>query len=253
MSRLRRISLIVVIALLVVSVAIFGVAANVGAAPAKGELKGNNGTFSWETDGAGIDIKFDPDPAKVGRCESIEFIQTCREYHNGTLVTTPSTTSPDWWFQDDDATPGGTYVDHVFCEEDPYYNGDDEQDHGDQGGCLPGYEPWPATMGDEPYVPDSSFPDGVKKITYKFEVCAYCRDTGTALGCINWEYSRTKGDAGDGTATVTSTSVCEQPSQEHQDAVNLFCNTHDGIDIHCPEEYILMEEFYLLWPYWPLP
>ena len=196
------------------------------------------GTWTIKTDGNTIDISFKPDKNNV-KCTKIVFVQTVKRYLDGAVVK-PSEDSPKRSYSDPDTTAGGTTVDHLFCEKDPYYNGDDTQDSGTQGSAAgDGSETTAATMCDSPSKPDGFFPGTTTMTKKEFETCAVCAagtDAGMVYGCIKWKYERTKGSGDDGTVTLTSTGI-EAASQAYSNAVALFNTNHTfpGSPM-CPED-----------------
>ena len=129
---------------------------------------------------------------------------------------------------------GGTVVDSSWCDEDPYYNGDDPQDITRLN--RQGTRDQPTTMVDGPLHSDVFFTGNRHKIVIEFEVCAYCmNDDGTAgdiLDCTTWRYERTN-KQGNGTITPPS-KPSKPPSKDHTEAVNKFVLRHtkknkDGI------------------------
>ncbi len=202
-------------------------------------IQGTNGKFEVTVTGNTIDIKYTGDPTKI-TCKKIVFVQTVKSTIDGTVVKPPSAQKnmkdlQNGKHSDDDQIDDGTYVDHLFCEKDPYYNGDDKpQDGGTQGNTETGT---PSTMSDSPSQGDSDLPNADSCVVKDFETCAYCVDTGKFLDCIKWTYKRCKGDANAGTVTVASTT-CSTPSQSMQDAKKKFDTNHTGADGKpiCPEE-----------------
>jgi hypothetical protein len=122
-------------------------------------------------------------------------------------------------------TTGGTYIDHVKCEKDPYYNGEDSGKDTISRGVSNSVESSPPNMSDKPYYFDQSFPDNVTSINSTFEVCPICVDDGQVIDSIRWTYSRTKGSAGRG---VTTDAVGSSVSQEFRDAFDKFMTTHEN-------------------------
>jgi hypothetical protein len=126
----------------------------------------------------------------------------------------------------------GTYVDHVVCEKDPYYNGEDAgKDAKSQGKSSPTGST-PTSMSDRPSYSDAAFPDGVTKIISTFEVCAVCKDDGKILDCVTWTYTRTKGAPGKG-AIADATGV-STPSTAFSNAKAKYEDNH-GMGTRCPE------------------
>jgi hypothetical protein len=121
-------------------------------------LESDQGTFTIETNGNTIKTSFVP---KEGvDCEKIVFVQTVKSFFwdgDSWEMTTPLEENSDWEYKDDDTTEDGTRVDHIFCEKDPAYNGDDtNKDSGQQGSS--GDPPTPSKMSDGPNKPDDKFP-----------------------------------------------------------------------------------------------
>lgn len=189
-----------------------------------------------ETSGNDIDITY------VGvcteNCTKIVFIQVvCRyvELQNGTKISfKPGAMGGSWGTKDADTVDGGKWctVDYITTESDPYYNGDDSKDHGEQGKHNAVVKN--ATMSDGPYTSsgtirrlNTSVANGkLKKVIKEFETCTFCaegNDKGTYYGCIKWKYERSPGP-GDGTVTATSTAAA--PSTKFNDAVNKWATNH---------------------------
>lgn len=198
-----------------------------------------------------IDIEFMPDKDNVN-CPRIGFAQTVKAIYidaaGKKMVLRPSEDNPKYAFQDDDTLDDGTMVDHVFCETDGYYNGDDvPQDHATDGptgqGAAKGdgSATTPATMKDTPRKSDPFFPTGKTKVQYEFETCAICIQgteggdaAGTSYGCVKWTYQRTKGDADNG--MVALPTKVEDQTKPHQDALKKFNDNHAGTPPMCPED-----------------
>ena len=200
-----------------------------------------NGSWKVTTSGNTIDIEFDPHATNVN-CPKIGFAQTVKWSLDGMVVTKPSTVIPEWAYKDDDILTNGWRIDHVFCEKDPYYNGDDCPQDGSspqQGSSQgSGGATTKSEMSDSPYTADVDFPTGKTMSKLEFEMCAVCMEgpnAGTVYGCIKWKYERTKGgDAG--TVTLLSTAV-EAQSQDHKDALAKYVTNHgSGASKMCPED-----------------
>ena len=120
------------------------------------------------------------------------------------------------------------FVDHVACEGDPYYNGDDvphdTASKGDSTIAPPG-TPAPTTMFDGPggFFQGGNVRPGIVRIVVTFETCAICAADGRILGCIKWTCVSTSTDAG--TITVLST-VEGDPSDESKRALKQFGSRH---------------------------
>ena len=239
LSRLRRVSSGVLIALLVGLIAVFSVAAPAGVEAKTTTLTGNNGTWKVATEGNAtegnkIHIEFTPDETKI-KCDKIVFVQVCQVSIDGTVVPKQSYLTPKWDYQDDDMVGGGWLVDHIHCEADPYYNGDDKgKDIGQQGraGSVT-----PARMFDAPRITPAGFAEAAKHgitgtvATIHFETAAYCADTGKFLGSINWKYTRGDRETAPGESELTSTEVNETPSNALKEALKKFEDNHHKANV----------------------
>lgn len=193
-----------------------------------------------------IHITFKPDSALVV-CPKIGFVQTVKfVFKNKAGVPStflPSAVSSDWWYRDDDTTTDSTVVDHIFCEKDPYYNGNDPAQDGpasQQGSSAGlGNSSVPSTMSDKPHCPDANFPPGMEKACWEFETCAMCMsgaNVGTIYGCIKWKYERTKGSGVWGKMIVSSNTVSATASPSFGPAKSKFDITHTTATVaKCPE------------------
>ncbi len=215
-------------------------------------LSNANGTWTVTTNPGGtatnqIDIKFTPDANNVN-CAKIVFVQTVKIHFENATVYSWGALYSVWAYRDPDALADGTIVDHIFCEKDPGYNGDDRgagtgnQDSGQQGKSQGNGTPvTDATMSDNPGLPDAYFPGTKTMLTMEFETCAMCAvgndpTTWASLGCIKWKLTRTKNDGTNGTATLTSTAV-EARTQAHINATSTFATTHTSATTpSCPED-----------------
>ena len=221
------------------------------AGPDTTSLASSNGTFTIRTDSVNcIFTEFMPGPGVD--CDSIVFVQTCKiSFWDGSkwVATKPGDIASGWGYRDGDTTADTTFVDHVFCEKDPYYNGDDDNDVGNKGSSgseeksffklSPAGPATPATMEDCPNVPDSNFPAGTTKAKMEFEVAAVCADDGSVLGSFEWEYNRDKGSSGNGTDSVTTTgSAPDTVSTGFTAAQDTFVTNHTDSTgaIYCPEK-----------------
>ncbi|HNF71495.1 MAG TPA: dockerin type I domain-containing protein, partial [Chitinophagaceae bacterium] len=167
---------------------------------------------------------------------------------NGTVVQNPGLLAKAFSQMADDTVAGGTVVDNIYCEKDPYTNGDDRQDWTGSSGSSAGNgtATTPSSFWDPPNIPDGLFPAGAVKVLVEFEVCAYCIngvDNGTCYGCIHWKYERTKGPGNIGTvAFVPGTPAGEPsaPSPSHTAAVTKFKTNHTDSTgaAFCPEARI---------------
>jgi hypothetical protein len=145
----------------------------------------------------------------------------------------------------DPDTVNGEVVDHGWSDADPYYNGDDPQDHpknlDDPPGDAQGTAQRPTSIADAPQSGAGNFSGKRTKLVIDFEVCAYCKnDDGTlgqALGCITWTYEQGKTPPGKITAPTGSTAT---PSKPHADAAKKFVERHTRspngvVEKFCPE------------------
>lgn len=209
------------------------------AAAFAGNFPGTHGTFDTTVTPAAdaskkdrIVVKYTPDPAKV-TCTAIYLTQTCRDVNqDGGLVQPKDFGADNIKHLQDDMTPGGTYVDHVACEKDPYYNGEDAGKDNTSKGSSDGTTATATSLSDAPFYPDGRFPAGVTKIVSSFEVCAVCKDDGKILDCVTWKYERTKGAADKG--KVTDATGTAAASQEFKDAKKKFEQNHKNGTV-CPE------------------
>jgi hypothetical protein len=179
-----------------------------------------------------ISITYTPNPAKV-TCRTIYLRQTCRlTDQNGNTIMPKSLVGPGtkFHFLQSSTTAGGTFVDHVPSEADPYYNGEDRDKDSKSAGSSNGTTSTSTTMTDAPYLSDGCYPQGVTQITANFEVCAICKDDGRVLDCMHWFYVRSQGSAAKG--AVASGTVSWTESSEAAAAGSSFAGTHAG---GCPE------------------
>lgn len=201
-------------------------------------ITGTNGTFTTTVTAATatarskITTTYTPRAANPA-CASIYMTQTCRDVdQSGNLVKPKDFKTKAFEHLQDDMTTGGTYVDHVACEKDPYYNGEDAGKDVKSQGTNNGTAATPTTMSDAPSYSDGIFPTGVTRITSTFEVCAICKDDGRILDCFTWTYTRTKGDGTGG--TIASGTTASTGSQEFKDAKKKFETNHKS-GTTCPE------------------
>lgn len=217
-------------------------------------ISSSNGTFTIRTDSANcIYTEFMPNESVD--CDSIVFVQTCKiKFWDGSKwkAYKPGDVYSGWWYRDGDTTSDSTFVDHVFCEKDPNYNGDDPQDIGNKGSGGPSgggsyilraplAGETPATMHDCPNMPDACFPSGTTKCKMEFEVAAICADDGKVLGSFKWEYNRDKGASGRGTDSVLTTgSAPDTVSSGFTTARDTFIANHKDSTgaTYCPEKRI---------------
>jgi len=197
-------------------------------------IVGANGTFTTSVSSNGrITTTYTPTPG-TPTCSSIYMVQTCRDVdQNGNKIEPKSYQGKTFDHLQDDMTSGGTYIDHVVCEADPYYNGEDQGKDDKSEGSRSSSSSTPTTMSDKPRYSDSCFPNGVTTIVSTFEVCAVCKDDERILDCYTWTYTRVKGDGTDG--TVVSGTTPGTGSQEFKDAYKKFKTNHYD-NLICPEE-----------------
>ena len=230
------------------------------------DYQGTNGKFTTSVTTEGftgektIHITYYPDPAKVRNCSAIYIVQTVRRIDQDGHVIQPKDLDAGKFKHDqDDMTDGGTCVDHLSTEKDPYHNGEDPgkdtQSRGSTGG---GPESIATEMTDSPGYSDDTFPAGVTEATLTFEDCAVCKDTGKILDCVSWTYHRTKGSGGPG--SITEPTGAAAPTQEFKDAKKKFEDNH-GNGTKCPEEVAEVHKgekniftgFYQYFPPFPHP
>jgi hypothetical protein len=187
-------------------------------------IVGSHGTFTTSESNGKITTTYSPN---VGNptCSSIYMVQTCRDVdQNGNVVSPKDYQGNTFDHLQDDMTPGGTYVDHVVCEKDPYYNGEDPGKDKKSEGSNSASSSTPTTMSDKPNYSDNCFPTGVTTIVSTFEVCAVCADDGRILDCYTWTYTRVKGDGTNG--TVSSGTTAAPASDEFKLALGQFELNH---------------------------
>lgn len=161
-------------------------------------------------------------PEANDKSTKIVFIQVMRELLDG-VPAKPSELNSDFAYQDADTTSDFYHVDYISGEKDPYYNGDDPQDHGPQGNAL---TKTPASTDDEPHYHDTTFPVGKSTMLYDFRTAAFSAagaDAGTYYGYSDWTYSKEKGKP---EATATTGTGSGEPGSQFTDAVDLFNSNH---------------------------
>lgn len=128
-------------------------------------------------------------------------------------------------------------IDHLKCEGDPFYNGNDKIDVSSQGDAT-SKPPEPTTLIDLPGGPFRLIKKNIKKIVITIETVAICADTGELLGSIIWQCVNTPQD--DGEITLISTKE-SKPSETFKKAFRKFVENHsktntDGeVRWHCPD------------------
>ena len=157
-------------------------------------------------------------------CTKIVFIQVASTLLDEiSVLPSNSCTSGCLAYQDIDTSYDETAnryytVDYVEGEDDPYYNGDDPEDGGEQGSTSPRIRM--ATMGDGPMMPNNEFPTGTTLSRDEFETFAFCAegvDAGTYYTGLSWFYQRTRGSTTSGTSIPVEPLT--EPSQAFLDAV----------------------------------
>ena len=224
-----------------------------------GDFEQRTGTMP---DGAGgtrpvIVFRFVPKPNAFG-CNKTAIVQTFSEYfinNDGTteIITKPSDyykvnpPEPDKVRRDrarkvrhaDPNTVNGVTVDAAYSDKDPYYNGNDAEDRGEQGDRTKGT--W---IGDSPSTGPDYFSGKRQVHVIDYEVCAYCmKDDGTLgiiLACMTWQYRKTKNGATQIISPMTGTTSTKTASAGHTAAANQWVrrhtrNTPGGVLNFCPE------------------
>lgn len=225
------------------------------------------GSFRWQKDmnpddvGEYIQIEWIP-PAGGAPCQTTAMVQTCKEWFvlaDGTIedlhLPTDQFDGLDWsqfgpegrkFFEDNyrelresanpNTTAAGHRVDSDWCDEDPYYNGDDNLDRGKKG-----ENGGKTSIADRPSRNELVFTGTRQTAVFEFEVSVYCfRANGTLgqpLASMKWRWERTKGGLGKVSILPDPSGP---PSQNHIDAVNLFVRRHTRIKNHrtvkfCPD------------------
>ena len=221
-------------ALLVVLLAITGMP-QPAAAQDTTTYDGPNGTFTVVTDGPDISISFLPKHPPI-TCSDIKIIQIGRLLNGDGDHVRPGTEGANLEHMDDDMLEDGSWVDHLYCESDPYTNGyDNPQDGNDdtlsQKGHAGADGVQAATFWDSPHVPGTA----EDTRTVEFEVCAVCSDPYSVLACFKWEY--TNDGTNESSTPTTGGEEYESPSTSFNNAVSRFRARHtneDG-DAYCPE------------------
>jgi len=181
-------------------------------------VAGTNGDFDVTITGTKISIKYTPKAS--ANCAKIVFVQSCLTKVDGAAVK-PSDQNKKWKYQDDDtANDGKTCVDHVTCEADPYYNGDDAGKDGGKQGDSTSDPRKAAEMSDKP---SPQVPAGATSVEYVFETCAYCPATGTYLDCIQW---KTTNNGTTTTTTLITGANASAASDEIKQAKTKFDTNH---------------------------
>jgi hypothetical protein len=183
--------------------------------------------------GGTMRIAFNPtDVCDVTPCKEIMFVQVFEQLGVRADGSTRTVTFTEQGFPngaklDADVTNGHT-VDYLIGENDPYYNGHDPTDIGQQG-SQNATSPTAATTNDTPGQGDASYPPDIQTIRVNFEVAAFCAvgdDAGSYLGRTLWTWERTKGAPGtNGTISGISTDR-NPPSAAFIQALNQWNANH---------------------------
>lgn len=215
-------------------------------------MDGDHGTWNWtpntgpaRPDGSkgadSIDITFTPKAS--ANCKDVRLTQTVKiKAYNAAGEHIASSLSEifdpipanfrhlpaNHIFIKEDGRWVEVFVDHVACEGDPYYNGDDvPHDTTSKGDSTvaPPAGPTPTTMFDGPggFFKTGAVRPGIVRIVVTFETCAICAADGRILGCMKWTCVMTPTDSG--TITVLSTEEGD-PSDETKRALKQFASRH---------------------------
>jgi hypothetical protein len=164
---------------------------------------------------------FTYNPELTDRGTKIVFIQVVRCFKDGQLVW-PGQYSDQYHFKNRDTTALGYFVDGEPDEDDPYYNGDDDADDGQQGDA---HTLQPATMHDTPMLGAINFVDGTLKAKAEFRTASFSADgadRGTYYEYRDWTFEKEKG----GRSNLTLGLSGIDPGQDFKDAVDLWCKNH---------------------------
>ena len=196
------------------------------------------GSIHRKINGGRIDLTYVPICAE--KCTKIVFIQVvCPKvvFADGTssYFEHQSDSSNTYSFMDADEVDGGKkcVVDYLQGENDPYYNGDDNEDHGAQGKHGISRN---ATMSDRPRFSESEFTNieakygkQVSKLIYEFEVCVFCaegEDAGKFYGCMEWSYEQEKGEGSDNGEASQPGTTAHEPSKKFKEALKKWSDNH---------------------------
>ena len=199
-----------------------------------------------------IYIWYTPKANKTG-CKNIRLSQTSKwvAYNDkGEIVTTSRQEvfkdpklNPYKHREDDEIKDGVDLVsiDHLKCEGDPYFNGDDKRLDGFSQGDATSEPPELTGMYDIVGGPFELMKDNIKKIVITFETVAICADTGELLGSIRWQCVNTKTEQGEITLISDKES---KPSETFKKAFKKFVEKHKETKVekgkkevrwHCPD------------------
>jgi hypothetical protein len=222
-------------------------------------IDGTYGSWTAETNHTvepeKIAIKFTP---KRGTCKDVRLVQHVKAIgldndgkriakENDELFDDPTDNPYGWEKPDSVKNPGDVpvYIDHLKCEGDPYYNGDDHPQDETSKGDSTSTPPTPTEMTDGPGIPlhgPGGFDDikaDVATVHKIFETCAICIETGEILGCIWW--SSVSSRTHQGRITVHTGQHDEPGSETMKKALKKFIGRHTRKDrngkLHwfCPE------------------
>jgi hypothetical protein len=215
-----------------------GIAACALLVPATADaIQGRNGTWEISITPAtsnderdDITISYRPDSGKA-ICADIRLIQVCTNLDQAGIPVPFRRLKTGSSHLLDDEVGGGTVVDHLVCEKDPYYNGTDAGKDRPGGGWSDSTTQGRSSMTDSPNLPDAVFPDGVTRLQSMFEVCAVCSPGDSVFDCIGWSYTRDLGSGGKGTIALRDTNAALSSFKE---ALEKFDELH-GQRMRCPE------------------
>ena len=215
-------------------------------------IKGSKGTWTVNKDKDHLGTKdriritFTPNKEENG-CKDIRLSQSVKivgyNAEGGVVAKTFKGVYKREFFahmEDDRATDDGgdVVIDHVACEADPFYNGDDSKHDATSKGDATSEPPKGTSMSDTPGGNSFNvFKAGITKVVYTFETCAICVATGEILGCIIWTMERTAGDNGD---ITLPTSEEDKVSDGFKKAMKKFVEKHSKekagkLQWHCPD------------------
>ena len=129
----------------------------------------------------------------------------------------------------EDDTVDNVYIDHLRCEGDPFYNGEDTPHDDPSKGDATKTPPDTTEMSDSPWrtIPDPDNNNKITKVVDEFETCAICVDTGKCLGCIKWKMVADKNDGSQISLVSTKEEKC---STAFKKAMKQFMQHHAKID-----------------------
>jgi len=217
-------------------------------------IKGKHGDWSFKHTPGNPDeitITFKP-KHKAGGCKNIRLSQTATvvAYDKAGKVVTSKLDemyadpddNPFKHRKDDEITGKDGHqvaIDHLACEGDPYYNGDDKKHDTPSQGDASKKPTDPTTLTDGPGLSLANKKPNIKKIVATFETCAICVETGEILGCVSWQSVATSTDSGD----INMKSDKEgKGSADFKKAFKKFIKNHSKVKLgeakprwHCPD------------------